>query len=211
MKKILILLILLQMTSIINAQKNQFGFKAGINFASLSSNDNSQQKSLQSQIGFNAGVLVEIPISEKFAVQPELFYSRQGASFGSLNGGYGQTFNNTSSSFVLNYFNLPVILKYKVDKNTYLEFGPQLGFLVSASLDSDSYKSSASQTVSKLFNDIDFGLNIGIGIPIAKDLILNGRYSLGLTNIWKNADANDNFTLKNRVISAGLIFIVPQK
>ena len=106
---------------------------------------------------------------------------------------------------------MPVILKYKVDKNTYLEFGPQLGFLVSASLDSDSYKSSASQTVSKLFNDIDFGLNIGVGIPIAKDLILNGRYSLGLTNIWKNADANDNFTLKNRVISAGLIFIVPQK
>lgn len=65
------------MLSNVNAQEVKFGVKAGVNFASLGGDDASGFDGLTS---FHVGALAEIGISEKFAIQPELVYSLQGAS-----------------------------------------------------------------------------------------------------------------------------------
>lgn len=57
-----------------------FGVKGGMNISTISEvYDNGWMYSDQkAKIGFNAGVFANIPISEKFSLQPEILYSRAG-------------------------------------------------------------------------------------------------------------------------------------
>ena len=195
---------LLQTTSFINAQKTQFGFKVGANFSNLDSSDGNASRSLITKISFHAGVFLVIPLSNKFAIQPELFYSSQGSSFNyTIYKNY--SFTTSTNKFLLSYINIPVLLKYDLEKNTYLEFGPQLAILTNADLEINAGNKVVTKDVSDLFYKTDFGLNFGFGINLNEILAINGRYSLGLTNIVKPENANDKSTLTNTVISAGLV------
>lgn len=73
-----------------------------------------------------------------------------------------------------------------------LELGPQASFLVSEKNDFDIENAET----------FDFALNAGLGFKITKNLFIQGRYSLGLTEVSKNAESkNSVFSL-----SAGLMF-----
>lgn len=186
MKKIILAAVLFIATSAtIQAQLVQFGVKAGVNFASQTGDAGLQGVAFDKDgiTSYHVGVLAEIKLLEKFSIQPELLYSTQGA-----------TYKNAVSEFKneLGYLSIPVMAKFYLTKSVSLELGPQASFLLSEKNDFDV----------KDAETFEFGLNAGLGLKITKNLFIQGRYGLGLTEASKNADVK-NSTFQ---ISAGFLF-----
>lgn len=77
MKKNYFLACALLISSIFSAQ--QFGIKGGMNVSNLSYNDS--QVDTSSKIGFNAGVLYNLPLSSQVSLQPELLFNNVGSKY----------------------------------------------------------------------------------------------------------------------------------
>jgi opacity protein-like surface antigen len=198
MKKIILTAAAVFAFGFANAQDVKFGVKGGLNIANFSGDveDNS------SKVGFNVGGFVEIKISDKFAVQPELLYSTQGTKFKMLEG-----VDSAEIKFNLEYINIPVMAKYFVADKFSLEAGPQIGFLTSAKADYtatiDGETETGDENIKKNFESVDFGLNFGAGYEFTENLSASVRYNLGLSNIAKT-EADDNTKLTNNVFSLSL-------
>jgi opacity protein-like surface antigen len=177
MKKIILSAVAVLAFGFTNAQGVKFGAKVALNVATLTG-DVEDQSSL---VGFQVGGFAEFKISEKFAVQPELMYSAQGAAF-------------DDGDITLGYINIPVMAKYYVAKSFSLEAGPQIGFLLSAKDDGEDFKDETSS--------IDFGLNFGAGYDFTENLSAGLRYNLGLSNL--NDIEGYDATAKNGVFSVSL-------
>ncbi|MDR1552669.1 MAG: PorT family protein [Prevotellaceae bacterium] len=99
MKKILLItLVALLGIATANAQIKG-GVKAGAQLSTLTGASDTEFK-----FGFHVGGFAEFTISDRFAIQPELLYSAQGADY---KGGGDITMS-------LGYINLPVLLKIKM-------------------------------------------------------------------------------------------------
>ena len=178
-KSILVIAFMTVLSFNANAQLLQIGAKAGLNYANFSGTE-IQTDAITS---YHAGLIAEIKLMDKFAIQPELLYSTQGASYDRA----GQEFRDE-----LGYLSIPVLAKIYLSKSFSLELGPQASFLLSEKNDFDINNA----------NTFDFAMDAGLSFKVTKNIFLQGRYVLGLTEVSPNADA------KNSVLqfSAGLMF-----
>lgn len=181
MKKLAFLVvILLTISQITNAQSNvKFGIKAGLNYANFT-NTEIQTDAITS---YHAGLLVEIGLFDNLAIQPELLYSTVGASYDNLS-------NEIKNE--LGYISIPIMAKFNLSETFFIEAGPQGSFLLSKKdeVNFDEY------------NDLDVAANVGLGLKLTNNVFASARYSLGLTEISRDAEA------KNSVfqVGVGLIF-----
>jgi len=178
-KTILVIVLLLAVSVQMQAQLLRIGAKVGLNYANFSGAD-IQTDAITS---YHAGLIAEIKLLDKFAIQPELLYSTQGASYNNA----GQEFKNE-----LGYIAIPILAKIYLSKSFSLELGPQASFLLSEKNNFDANDA----------NTFDFAVDAGLSFKVTKNIFVQGRYVLGLTEVSSNADA------KNSVLqlSAGLIF-----
>lgn len=178
-KTILITALLLVLSFSSQAQLLQIGAKVGLNYANFSGTD-IQTDAITS---YHAGLIAEIKLMDKFAIQPELLYTTQGASYENA----GNEFTNE-----LGYIAIPVLAKIYLSKSFSLELGPQASFLLSQKNNFDVADP----------NTFEFAVDAGLSFKITKNIFVQGRYVLGLTEVSPNADA------KNSVLqfSAGLMF-----
>jgi hypothetical protein len=169
MKKVVLLLMVLFLFGSANAQ-TKFGIKGGLSV----SNYRGDVGSNSSKIGFHFGGIAKVKISEKFVLQPELLFSTQGAEF------------NLSKMVEfkqnLSYVNLPVMAKYYVADKFSFEFGPQIGFLVSAKVIMDGEKTD----IKDAFKPIDFAVDFGTGYDLTENISAGIRYNLGVSNNFNN-------------------------
>jgi opacity protein-like surface antigen len=188
MKKIiLVAFMLIAMSSTVQAQLVKFGIKAGLNYANQNGTDftltSENYRTADALTSYHAGLVAEIKLFEKLAIQPELLYSTQGA-----------TYKNAVEEFKneLGYLSLPILAKIYLSKNISLELGPQASLLLSERNKFD-YKESET---------FEFGVVGGLGLNITKTIFVQARYGLGLT------DASTAAQTKNSVfqVSAGLLF-----
>jgi len=202
MKKIMLTALIAVITMVsVNAQN--FGAKAGVNFAYISGD---LTDDLDSRTSLHIGVMAEFEISDKFSFQPELLYSGQGAKYSESESGYSY-----ESTTKLDYLNIPLMAKYYVAEGFSLEAGPQVGFLLSAkdewedNFDGDT--DSGSDDIKEDVSSIDFGLNFGVGYKLDSGLNFGARYNLGLSNLIDDTDELD-FKWNNSVIqiSVGYFF-----
>ena len=180
MKKTILITVLLLAASVnMHAQLLQIGVKAGLNYANFT-NATIQTDAITS---YHAGLVAELKLMDKFAIQPELLYSTIGASYKNA----GDEFKKE-----LGYIAIPVLAKIYLGNSFSLELGPQASFLLSERGDFDATDA----------NTFDFALAGGLGLKVTKNIFLQGRYVLGLTEVSQNAEA------KNSVLqfSAGLMF-----
>jgi opacity protein-like surface antigen len=189
-------------------QDIKYGAKLGLNISSVSG-DVSDAKPL---IGVHLGGFAEIAINEKFAIQPELLFSTQGAKteYSESDVDFGSY--SEESTTKLNYLNVPVLAKYYVAEKFALLAGPQFGFLLSAKEDysvtetfegvTDSY--SESYDAKDFYNSFALSFNIGASYSFTDKIFVDARYNLGLSSIAK--DFTDEFgdsysaNIKNNVI-----------
>jgi opacity protein-like surface antigen len=196
MKKVLfIAVVVLLGLGNVNAQEVKFGTKVGLNLSNFTGDlDDSDSK-----IGFNIGAFAEISLSDKFIFQPELLFSSQGAKF-------EESDNNFSSEETLkfNYLNMPLMIKFAASDKFALEFGPQLGFLLSAkskfeqTFDGETF--SEEVDIKDSVKSIDFGLNFGASFDVSENIMIGARYNLGLSDITDGEDDED-FNVQNSVFS----------
>ena len=73
-------MVILGISNLINAQNVDFGFKTGLNISNITGHEPNRNNVFDFQIG----VLAEFKINEKFSLQPELLYARQGSEIGNL-------------------------------------------------------------------------------------------------------------------------------
>ena len=191
MKKLFTVIIILGISMMINAQDVKFGLKGGVNFASFSGKD---VENVDSKTAFHVGVLAEIPLLDKFSLQPELLYSVQGIKE-----------NDDNAEFKLNYLQLPLMGKYYVTDEFSLEAGPQVGFLLSAKA---KVEGEGEGDIKDNMNKTDFGLNFGLGYTLGNRLNVNARYNFGLSKIYNKDTFLSDIKAYNSVIqvSVGYIF-----
>ena len=199
MKKIILTVAAVFAFGFANAQETKFGVKGGLNVANLTGDEDEDNSS---KVGFHVGGFVEIKVSDKFSVQPELLFSTQGTKLEESGTNYSY-----ESNLNLSYLNIPVMAKYYVAEGFSLEAGPQIGFLTTAKSDFTATESgitvSGDEDVKDEFESIDFGFNFGAGYDFTENLSAGLRYNLGLSNIAKT-DSGDDFKLSNNVFSVSL-------
>ena len=195
MKKI-ILAIAILITLSSNAQKINFGIKAGLNMSMLTG---SKDQIMSSTNGFFAGALLEFKILEKIALQPELLFSEQGAKFESKN-------LTSSTTMKTDYLIVPIMVKYYLKRGLFLEAGPQAGFLISAKQDVENRitNTSTSENIKDDTKVFDMSANVGIGYDIFDKVVTQIRYCIGITN----TSTLENTDIKNGVfqLSVGYKF-----
>lgn len=197
MKKIILSSLLLLAFGFTYAQKAEFGMKGGLNVANQNF-DGDGAPPTSSLIGFHIAGFVDIKISDKFSIQPELLYSTQGTKLNWLSDGV------TINSFKLAYINIPVMAKYYATEKFCLEVGPQIGFLTSAKVNGTSDGTTVDVDAKRFYNSTDFGINIGAGYDLTKKISAGIRYNLGLSNIGSNEFVSDGDKITNSVFSLSL-------
>lgn len=195
MKKNSIVLITLLSFSIVMAQRSKreegiiFGIKGGLNISNMMGdlNDNNLRTSI------HLGVVSEIVISDRVSLQPELLYSGQGYSDGSIVGFSRKKYN---------YITLPILAKINVIDQVSVEAGPSLGFLIGA-----KHKTDTSNTSIDGASFLDFGLNLGATYELKNGIFFSSRYNYGLINA-NNSSTKDAVKITNTVIqcSVGVLF-----
>ncbi len=183
-----------------NAQEIKFGVKGGANLHTVTGDI----KNASPKVGFQVGGFAEFKISDKFSIQPEVLYSTQGVKIKE-----SEPELNYSSEVKLNlaYLNIPVMAKFYVVERFSLEAGPQIGFLLSASV-KDNYKEndkvvrfSGNDNVKKYMESIDFGVNFGAGYDFTENLSVGARYNLGLSKLDKTEKGEEKIKRNNGVFS----------
>lgn len=200
----------------------QLGIKAGINLASLSEEPGEssiQDFEEESILGFQAGLVAEIPVSEGFAIQPELLWVQKGGrrNYTLAGSGYEQR-------VTYNHLQIPVLAKVKAGETDgsglglYFFGGPFVGFALNGRVEQELTIAGAT-TESDFdieFDDddnqrrIDWGATFGLGMNLGA-LFVDLRYDLGINNILDSDAFNNNDNdpyLRTRGIglTAGFVF-----
>ncbi|WP_299221998.1 porin family protein [uncultured Aquimarina sp.] len=193
-KKLLFLVLFGAVTVSATAQeeKIRFGAKAGLNLSNITGDFTDE---LSTRTSFHIGALVEIPLTDKFALQPEIMYSAQGAKYEFSEVGF-----TDESTIKLDYLNIPVMAKFYPVEGLSIQAGPQLGVLLSAKdKGEDSIGGEYEDDIKDFISSVDLGLNFGVGYQLEAGIFFEGRYNLGLTDV-NDVNTSEDFTQQNSTI-----------
>ncbi|HKJ33823.1 MAG TPA: porin family protein [Balneolales bacterium] len=171
--------------------KINYGIIGGLNFADFAGNGVSNT---ESRLTGNGGIFAAINFGDYFAVQPEALVSFRGAQAKIPTGG--------KLKYRLAYIQVPVFAKGKYQLQNgltpYVIAGPSFSYRISDKYKYDGANSNQKGDINELgikTNDSLFDLNFGAGLQMGR-LMLEGRYQWGLTDVFKNIDAQHSvFTI----------------
>ena len=171
----------------------QFGIKAGLNLANVSSNlyNNSENKT-----GFHAGLLAHIHLNDHVALQPEVVYSQQGFKW--------MWSSNLDYEMHLDYINIPFLVQYMY-KGFRLQTGPQVGFLVSKE---GKWSDGSENDLDDFVKTTDFSWDFGASYLTPLGVGVSAQYNLGISNINEQITMAgvSNTDINNRVWQIGLFY-----
>ena len=183
LKKIACLLILaIGTVTTTNAQgpeSAKFGVKGGLNMSNLYTNEVDDENVL---LGFNFGVFLEMPITSRISIQPEILYSTKGAELK-----YNNAIAQGTGKFRLNYIEVPLLLKLNVTKKFDVHFGPYAAYLVNSKITNEDQNGNINfenDVDEDDLNKLDFGLAGGFGFNF-DGFGIGARYNYGLKTVGK--------------------------
>ena len=109
----------------------------------------------------------------------------------------GTKFKIDREDLRLDYISVPLLAKYHITPWLAVQAGPQMGFLVKAK--------NGGIGISNDCHKVEFSIPMGIALtPFAfkngDAIVLDLRYRLGLTNVYKNTDYTDGNNWCNRAV-----------
>lgn len=164
------------------AQGLSGGLKFGLNVANQRMSIGSLSVSTKALTSFHLGGYLNVSVTQKLSVQPELLYSVVGTKTDDFDSKFG-------------YLSLPIMVKYNVAPVFNIHAGPQIGMLVTAELDGDDVKDFIKNT--------DFGLGLGAGVDLPMGLNFSARYVVGLSDVYDGERAGTEIINNVLQISLG--------
>ena len=122
MKRVSLLMLAFIALATTGTAQIKFGAKGGVNLAKVSGKNEGEKESFDTKTGLHLGGFVEIPVSEKFSVMPEVNFDQWGGQLEE---------NGITRKMNLSYINVPILAKVNVG-GFGIYAGPQIGFLMSA-------------------------------------------------------------------------------
>ena len=178
MKKFLFLVSFAALTvSAANAQSG-FGIRGGANFFNFGGSDVSEND-YTNRVGFHAGIYATILPEGPVSVEPGVFYSVKGS----------QNDDVLDSRAVLDYVDVPVLLRFRIGEGFNLFAGPQISFLTNSKFEGEFGGSTLSFDTDEI-KSTDAGLVFGLGYNLPQGFNVQGSYDYGLTPIFKDSDSD---------------------
>ncbi len=191
-KKSILLIVAVVTTCLVQAQaaKESFfrmGAKAGVNINKIEGRAYGDAFNYN----FQAGVFVQLNITGKIGIQPEINFVQTQTEFSDdANNVYDDLFGGgTQHKAKLDYLEVPVLLNINIgpSKKVKLQVGPAYGGLLKQTVD------SLKTGVNKLYRNADWSAIGGLWIQLPL-VSLSARYKFGLSNVnaiddrqqWKN-------------------------
>ncbi len=140
---------------------------------------------------YHVGLVGNLSLTEELILQPEFYYSAQGA--GLEEGGTAR----------YHYFCLPVLAKLDYEKHYFL-IGPQVAVLYEGNLRHEE----AKRNVSAQLNPIDFAAILGGGIKLSALANLELRYHVGISD---TVAANEERYVPNRLFQLSFTHLLTQQ
>jgi hypothetical protein len=166
---VLVLLLLAPISS-----RADFGVKAGLNFANVTS---ASSINAASRSGYVVGVFIGSPPMGLLGFRSELLFSRQGYDFGA---------NMKTGSVTLDYLLLPSMMVINIGGVVQIQAGAQVAYLLKGSVEGASTGDPAADKIIDLFNRFDYGLAGGLEITPFKGLLFGARINLSFGNLYKD-------------------------
>ena len=165
--------------------------KAGLVVSSFLGKDKLQED--RSTVGFTAGVGFNMPVGDGgFSVQTELNYIQKGSEA-------EYVAERSHDKLTLGYLEIPLLAKITFGdfpSEFYVNFGPSFGFGLGGKYKKEGGLYPESQKVKfgegddpdKYYveNGLDVGVQLGMGLIILERVMVDVRYGLGVTNIYKD-------------------------
>lgn len=157
----------------------RIGIKGGVNFSTLYAENVDDTKMLT---GINLGLFAKLPLSDHFALQPELYYTMKGAEVK-----YNNFFVDGTARFNLNYIELPLLLVINITDFVNIHGGPYAAYLISGKAKNESNINLfdfEENLDTDDYNKFDLGIAAGVGLDF-NAISLGLRYNHGTTTIGK--------------------------
>lgn len=172
-----------------NAQV-QFGAKVGFDMTNYWGKDVEHGM----KPGYQAGLIMEYKFADRFGIAPEVVFASQGGKSKALAidfDGRHIEFGTADIKFTSNYINVPVMFKFYATPEFSIDFGPQVGFNVYNKFSAKGL--DESYDIKEYTKPVDFGLGLGGTFNITDNAFVQARYTLGLTNVYKDNDLVEEY------------------
>ena len=170
-----------------------YGAKVGMMAANITETPKEWEDETSYRIGFTGGVFLNYAINERFSIQPELLYAARGVE--------SMLYDDLISvelTATFEYAEMPVLAVYTFrgpkgcEPRVYA--GPSFAYCLGSELEVSAVLFSAGVDFSSLTHVTDFGIVAGAGLdyPLGGKLVLDARFSRGLTNVILSGDFEIN-------------------
>ncbi len=178
-----------------------WGLKAGVNFANaLLAPDLPPGSSKSDRTGFLGGGVLQARFSELFSVRLEAFYTQKGFEVSSAAG---------RATYRLDYVELPLTAALTFGSGPlrpYVFAGPNVGFRLSANVETASGTADFQDQTRATDIALDAGAGLHYRLKGGTGLLLEGRYSVGLVNVFETGPAGGTVNSRDLKILAGVTF-----
>jgi len=178
----------------------KFGPTAGVNLSTMTIKALGINFDSEIIVGFNAGVVSEIPLFNNFALQPAVLYSTKGAKYDIL---------GEEAEIRPGFIEVPVNMLYKYDfgpVQLLLKAGPYFAYGVGGQVESNGIEADISYgSGTNDMKPFDFGLNFGAGVDISNFQIA-AHYGVGLANLTPIETANAEMKINVIGVSVAYLF-----
>jgi hypothetical protein len=211
MKTTTTLLIAMGIGSITASAQTRLGFMAGATYSNLKTKSGSLSESGDYKIGFTTGLMVNIPISKTFSLQPAVNFTQKGTSSDDA---------LTSEKITLNYLEVSTDFVYSVKPNEgfFIGAGPSIAngligkhkWEIKSSGEKDSkdiYFGSDDDQV----KSFSLGGDLMAGYKFKKGLVFTAGYNFDFTDMSNNDDSIVEISTKSNYFSLKIGYFFPAK
>jgi hypothetical protein len=200
-----IALILLFSLTAVQAQV-KFGPKAGLNLSTMTFKTSGMGFDPKVLVGFHAGVISEIPLTDVLKFQPGVLYSMKGSNYEIM---------DEEMSFSPSYIEIPLNFMYDIDlegKKLGIFAGPYFAFGVGGKAKAMGFSEDITFGTGEddVMKPLDFGINFGVGLNL-NNFIISAQYGLGLSNLANevafDAEVETDVKMNLRVFGLSLSYL----
>lgn len=161
------------------ANAQYLGIKGGLNLSDFNiSTDKLNDEKLRT--GYHFGAFLQLPLSDGFAIQPEVLYSSRGTLANFRN---DETGINGDINIKAEYVDVPILGVIKLTDLAEIHLGPYFGFTSKTRIEQTGLGADNESEFDKDFlKSLDYGLIAGVAVNFGL-LNVGARYNFGLQKI----------------------------